>query len=93
MFRYQHSHLTSVLTQIRLAPNIHYNHSLPPPSSPPQTKSPFIYIAGGVAGSVVFLIILVLLVWMICLRSAKKHDPKKLLPPATSIDPAAQGVS
>ncbi|XP_018013808.1 sushi, von Willebrand factor type A, EGF and pentraxin domain-containing protein 1 isoform X2 [Hyalella azteca] len=58
-----------------------------------QHKSLFAYIAGGVAGAVVFLIILVLLVWMICLRSTRKQDPKKLLPPAATLDPAGSQES
>jgi hypothetical protein len=34
-----------------------------------QEKSEFAYIAGGIAGAVIFIIIIVLLVWMICVRS------------------------
>ena len=50
-----------------------------------EEKSEFAYIAGGVAGSVVFLILLVLLIWMICVRSnkAKKTSPEKILGAAT----------
>ena len=33
-----------------------------------EGKSNFAYFAGGIAGAVVFLIILVLLIWMICVR-------------------------
>lgn len=33
-----------------------------------QEKSEFAYIAGGIAGAVIFIIIIVLLVWMICVR-------------------------
>jgi hypothetical protein len=33
-----------------------------------QEKSEFAYIAGGIAGAVIFVIIIVLLVWMICVR-------------------------
>lgn len=45
-------------------------------------RSEFAYIAGGIAGAVIFIIIIVLLVWMICVRSNKKKDPKKMLSPA-----------
>lgn len=31
-------------------------------------KSEFAYIAGGVAGGVIFIILIILLVWMICAR-------------------------
>ena len=34
-------------------------------------KSEFSYIAGGIAGAVLFVILLVLLIWMICVRSNK----------------------
>jgi hypothetical protein len=33
-----------------------------------QEKSEFAYIAGGIAGAVIFIIIIVLLIWMICVR-------------------------
>ncbi|XP_026474590.1 sushi, von Willebrand factor type A, EGF and pentraxin domain-containing protein 1-like [Ctenocephalides felis] len=46
-------------------------------------KSEFAYIAGGVAGAVIFVILIVLLVWMICARSSRKKEPKKMLSPAT----------
>jgi len=36
-------------------------------------KSEFAYIAGGIAGAVLFVIVLVLLVWMICVRSARNR--------------------
>lgn len=42
-------------------------------------KSEFAYIAGGVAGGVIFIIIIILLVWMICARSSRKREPKKIL--------------
>ena len=35
---------------------------------------------------------MVLVIWMICLRSAKKRDPKKLLPPP-STDPNGSQVN
>lgn len=57
-----------------------------------QTKSQFLFVASGVAGAAVFIIILVLLVWMICLRSTKKQDTKKILPP-TTMDPAGSQVN
>merc|ERR1712213_94628 len=45
-----------------------------------QEKSEFAYIAGGVAGSVVFLILLVLLIWMICVRANRtRKTPEKIL--------------
>ncbi|KAK7873875.1 hypothetical protein R5R35_005737 [Gryllus longicercus] len=46
-------------------------------------KSEFAYIAGGIAGAVIFIILIVLLVWMICVRSARKKEPKKILSAAT----------
>ena len=50
-----------------------------------ETKSEFAYIAGGIAGSVVFVIILVLLIWMICVRANRKtrNSPEKILSAAT----------
>jgi len=36
-----------------------------------KEKSEFAYIAGGIAGAVLFVILLVLLIWMICVRSNK----------------------
>lgn len=36
-----------------------------------EEKSEFAYIAGGIAGAVLFVILLVLLIWMICVRSNK----------------------
>ncbi|XP_046990617.1 sushi, von Willebrand factor type A, EGF and pentraxin domain-containing protein 1 [Schistocerca americana] len=47
-----------------------------------REKSEFAYIAGGIAGAVIFVILIVLLVWMICVRSAHKKEPKKILPAA-----------
>jgi hypothetical protein len=45
-----------------------------------EEKSEFAYIAGGVAGSVVFLILLVLLIWMICVRANRtRKTPEKIL--------------
>jgi hypothetical protein len=50
-----------------------------------ETKSEFAYIAGGIAGAVVFVIILVLLIWMICVRANKNkwNTPEKILSAAT----------
>ncbi|XP_055681349.1 sushi, von Willebrand factor type A, EGF and pentraxin domain-containing protein 1 isoform X2 [Lutzomyia longipalpis] len=45
-------------------------------------RSEFAYIAGGIAGAVIFIIVIVLLIWMICVRSQKRKDPKKMLAPA-----------
>lgn len=45
-------------------------------------RSEFAYIAGGIAGAVIFIIVIVLLIWMICARSNKRKDPKKMLTPA-----------
>ena len=39
-----------------------------------EEKSEFAYIAGGIAGAVLFVIVLVLLVWMICVRSARNRQ-------------------
>ena len=36
-------------------------------------KSEFAYIAGGIAGAVLFVIVLVLLIWMICVRSGRSR--------------------
>jgi hypothetical protein len=33
-----------------------------------KEKSDFAYIAGGIAGGVIFILLLVLLIWMICVR-------------------------
>ncbi|KAJ8875851.1 hypothetical protein PR048_023754 [Dryococelus australis] len=46
-------------------------------------KSEFAYIAGGIAGAVLFIIITVLLIWMICARASRKKEPKKILTAAT----------
>ena len=50
-----------------------------------EDKSNFAYIAGGVAGGVIFLILLVLLGWMICFRAnrARRTSPEKILGAAT----------
>ncbi|XP_040577922.1 uncharacterized protein uif [Lepeophtheirus salmonis] len=43
-------------------------------------KSNFVYVASGVAGAVIFLILLVLLIWMICVRSTRtRNRPEKIL--------------
>lgn len=46
-----------------------------------EDKSEFAYIAGGVAGAVIFLILLTLLIWMICVRAtrARRTSPEKIL--------------
>ncbi|KAL1402727.1 hypothetical protein pipiens_019665, partial [Culex pipiens pipiens] len=46
-------------------------------------RSEFAYIAGGIAATVIFIILIVLLIWMICARANKRRDPKKILSPAT----------
>ncbi|XP_055948273.1 uncharacterized protein LOC129981454 isoform X2 [Argiope bruennichi] len=47
-----------------------------------ESKAEFVYIAGGIAGAVIFIILLVLLIWMICVRSsAQKNLPKKMPEP------------
>jgi hypothetical protein len=51
-----------------------------------ETKSEFAYIAGGIAGSVVFVIVLVLLIWMICVRAnknKKSNANEKIMTAAT----------
>merc|ERR1712018_729746 len=40
-----------------------------------EEKSEFAYIAGGIAGAVLFIIVLVLLIWMICVRSGRGKRP------------------
>ncbi|XP_059477749.1 uncharacterized protein LOC132198041 isoform X1 [Neocloeon triangulifer] len=58
------------------------------------TKSDFAYIAGGIAGTVIFIIIIVLLVWMICVRSTHRKEPKKMMvPPMAGADPAGSQVN
>lgn len=57
-----------------------------------QVKSDFTYIAGGIAGAVVFLILIVLLVWMICIRATRKREPKKSFLAQPSIDPNGSQV-
>uniref|UniRef100_A0A1B6L5Q2 EGF-like domain-containing protein n=2 Tax=Graphocephala atropunctata TaxID=36148 RepID=A0A1B6L5Q2_9HEMI len=44
-----------------------------------EDKSEFAYIAGGIAATVIFLIIIALFVWMICARSEQRKEPKKLV--------------
>ena len=57
-----------------------------------QIKSDFTYIAGGIAGAVVFLILIVLLVWMICIRATRKREPKKSFLAQPSVDPNGSQV-
>lgn len=47
-----------------------------------EEKSEFFYVMGGIAGGVFLIIFIVLLVWMICVRSTRKREPKKMLSPA-----------
>lgn len=42
-----------------------------------EEKSNFAYMAGGIAGAVIFVIILVLLIWMICVRATKSKKPNE----------------
>ncbi|XP_045614794.2 uncharacterized protein uif isoform X1 [Procambarus clarkii] len=58
-----------------------------------QIKSDFTYIAGGIAGAVVFLILIVLLVWMICIRATRRREPKKGFINQPSIDPNGSQVN
>ncbi|XP_071520140.1 uncharacterized protein uif isoform X2 [Panulirus ornatus] len=58
-----------------------------------QIKSDFTYIAGGIAGAVVFLILIVLLVWMICIRATRRREPKKGFLTQPSIDPNGSQVN
>ncbi|XP_054265760.1 uncharacterized protein LOC128988471 [Macrosteles quadrilineatus] len=44
-----------------------------------EDKSEFAYIAGGIAATVIFLIIIALFVWMICARAEQRKEPKKLV--------------
>lgn len=50
-----------------------------------EKKSEFVYIAGGIAGAVIFIILLVLLIWMICVRSSHKNKPKKMPEPSQDL--------
>merc|ERR1712223_514936 len=43
-----------------------------------ETKSEFAYIAGGIAGAIIFLILLVLLIWMICVRATRPKKQEKV---------------
>jgi len=42
-----------------------------------EQKSEFAYISGGVAGAVLFVVLLVLLIWMICVRATRRPAPEK----------------
>lgn len=46
-----------------------------------EKKSEFVYIVGGIAGAVIFVILIILLIWMICVRTSWKNKPKKLPQP------------
>ncbi|RWS09468.1 uncharacterized protein B4U79_12754 [Dinothrombium tinctorium] len=44
-----------------------------------ERKSEFVYIAGGIGAAVIFIIFLVLLIWMICVRTSNPRSlPKKM---------------
>jgi len=43
-----------------------------------EQKSEFAYIAGGITGAVIFVILLVLLIWMICVRATRTKKPEKV---------------
>jgi len=55
-----------------------------------KDKSEFAYIAGGIAGAVLFVIVLVLLIWMICVRSGRG---KRNLAQEKFAQPGADGVN
>jgi len=55
-----------------------------------EEKSEFAYIAGGIAGAVLFIIVLVLLIWMICVRSSRG---KRSLGQEKFAQPGADGVN
>jgi len=59
-----------------------------------EEKSEFAYIAGGIAGAVLFVIVLVLLIWMICVRSGRNRRGanEKFAPPNGS-DPHGSQVN
>ncbi|XP_076035426.1 sushi, von Willebrand factor type A, EGF and pentraxin domain-containing protein uif [Oratosquilla oratoria] len=57
-----------------------------------QDKGYFTYYAGGIAGAAVFIILIVLLIWMICIRATKRREPKKLINPAAT-DPNGSQVN
>jgi len=42
-----------------------------------EQKSEFAYISGGIAGAVIFVVLLVLLIWMICVRATRRRVPEK----------------
>jgi len=42
-----------------------------------EEKSEFAYISGGVAGAVLFVVLLVLLIWMICVRATRRPSQEK----------------
>merc|ERR1711892_1592424 len=56
-----------------------------------EQKSEFAYIAGGITGADIFVILLVLLIWMICVRATRTKKPEKAgLGPGAEV--AHQGV-
>ncbi|XP_028967225.1 uncharacterized protein LOC108863645 [Galendromus occidentalis] len=56
-----------------------------------ERKSDFVYVAGGIAAAVVFLIVMVLLIWMICVRMTWRGKPGKMpLPPAMDLSGSQQ---
>ncbi|XP_064091137.1 sushi, von Willebrand factor type A, EGF and pentraxin domain-containing protein 1-like isoform X2 [Macrobrachium nipponense] len=58
-----------------------------------KVKSDFTYIAGGIAGAVVFFILIALLVWMICIRATRRREPKKGFFNQPSTDPNGSQVN
>jgi hypothetical protein len=55
-----------------------------------EEKSEFAYIAGGIAGAVLFIIVLVLLIWMICVRSGRS---KRSLGQEKFAQPGGEGAN
>ena len=58
-------------------------------------KSEFAYIVGGIAGAVILVIFVVLIIWMICVRTSRRKEPKNkglMAPPAANLDPAGSGA-
>jgi len=59
-----------------------------------ESKSEFAYIAGGITGAVIFVILLVLLIWMICVRATRVKRPEKHgLGPGAETAHGANGVN
>jgi hypothetical protein len=51
-----------------------------------EQKSEFAYISGGIAGAVIFVVLLVLLIWMICVRATRSRR----VPEKTGLGPGAE---